>query len=58
MALDRLPPRRRAILVLYEIDGTGIPEIARLLGIAPVTVRWHLSRGRTQMSAILKGKLR
>ena len=58
MALDRLPPRRRAILVLYEIDGTGIAEIARLLGIAPVTVRWHLSRGRTQMAAILKGRLR
>ncbi|MEO5896919.1 MAG: RNA polymerase sigma factor [Vicinamibacterales bacterium] len=37
MALDRLPPRRRAILVVYEIDGTGIPEIAKLLGIAPVT---------------------
>jgi RNA polymerase sigma-70 factor (ECF subfamily) len=58
MALDRLPPRRRAILVLYEIDGTGIQDIAKLLGIAPVTVRWHLSRGRTQMSAILKGKRR
>jgi RNA polymerase sigma factor (sigma-70 family) len=58
MALDRLPPRRRAILVLYEIDGTSIQDIARLLGIAPVTVRWHLSRGRAQMSAILTGKLR
>jgi DNA-directed RNA polymerase specialized sigma24 family protein len=53
-----LPPRRRAILVLYEIDGTSIQDIARLLGIAPVTVRWHLSRGRAQMSAILTGKLR
>ena len=31
-ALDRLPPRRRAIIVLYELEGVGIPAIARLLG--------------------------
>jgi RNA polymerase sigma-70 factor (ECF subfamily) len=55
-ALDRLPPRRRAILILHELEGTGIAEIASLLGVAPVTVRWHLSRGRRQMAAILKGQ--
>jgi hypothetical protein len=38
-ALDRLPPRRRAVLVLYELEGTPIPEIARLIGVTPVTVR-------------------
>lgn len=57
-ALDRLPPRRRAILILYELEGTGIPEISSLLGVAPVTVRWHLSRGRKQMAAFLKGRAR
>jgi RNA polymerase sigma factor (sigma-70 family) len=57
-ALDRLPPRRRAILILYELEGTGIPEISSLLGVAPVTVRWHLSRGRKQMAALLKGRAR
>ena len=57
-ALERLPPRRRAILILYELEGTGIPEISSLLGVAPVTVRWHLSRGRKQMAAILKGRAR
>ena len=56
MALDKLPPRRRAILVLFELEGSGIAEIARLLGVAPVTVRWHLSRGRKQMAAILEGR--
>src|SRR4051812_14784166 len=45
-ALGTLAPRRRAILVLYELEGTGIPAIARLLGVSPVTVRWHLSLGR------------
>ena len=52
-ALDRLPPRRRAALVLYELDGTPIQEIARLLGVTPVTVRWHLMRARREMASAL-----
>jgi RNA polymerase sigma-70 factor (ECF subfamily) len=57
MALDQLPPRRRAILILYEIEGTSVADIARLTGVAAVTVRWHLSVGRRQMAAFLKGRL-
>ena len=52
-ALDRLPPRRRAVLVLYELEGTPIPEIARLIGVTPVTVRWHLMRARREMASAL-----
>lgn len=52
-ALDALPPRRRAMLVLYELEGATIPAIARLLGVTPVTVRWHLARGRREMAASL-----
>ena len=55
-ALDRLPPRRRAILVLYEIEGLAIPAIARLLGLAAVTVRWHLSIGRRELAAAVNGQ--
>ena len=55
-ALDRLPPRRRAIIVLYEIEGVGIPAIARLLGVAAVTVRWHLSIGRRELAAAVDGR--
>lgn len=55
-ALDVLSPRRRAILVMYELEGAGIPAIAKLLGVAPVTVRWHLSRGRRELAKILGGK--
>jgi RNA polymerase sigma-70 factor (ECF subfamily) len=55
-ALDALPPRRRAILILYELEGTAIPAIARLLGITPVTVRWHLMRGRREMATALGGR--
>jgi RNA polymerase sigma-70 factor (ECF subfamily) len=55
-ALQRLPPRRRAIVVLYEIEGVAIPSIARLLGIAAVTVRWHLSIGRRELAAAVNGR--
>lgn len=49
-ALETLPPRRRAILVMYEIEGAAIPAIAKLLGVRAVTVRWHLSVGRRELA--------
>jgi RNA polymerase sigma factor (sigma-70 family) len=52
-ALQRLAPRRRAILVLYELDGLSAREIASLLGMNAVTVRWHLSVGRREVARIL-----
>ena len=52
-ALDLLAPRRRAILVMYELEGLAIPAIASLLEVAPVTVRWHLSRGRRELARVL-----
>jgi RNA polymerase sigma-70 factor (ECF subfamily) len=53
-ALERLPPRRRAVLVLYELEGATIPAIARLIGVTAVTVRWHLSLGRRELAAIIR----
>lgn len=53
-ALGVLPPRRRAILVMYELEGMSIPTIAALLGVTAVTVRWHLSVGRRQMALALE----
>ena len=38
-ALDRLPPRRRAVIVLHELEGAGLAAIASLLGISAITVR-------------------
>ncbi len=53
-ALDALPPRRRAIVVMYELEGLAIPAIAALLGISAITVRWHLSMGRRDLAGALK----
>ena len=49
-ALDMLPPRRRAVIVMYELEGLALPAIAALLGISEITVRWHLSRGRRDLT--------
>ncbi len=54
-ALRELAPRRRAAIVMYELEGASIPRIAACLGIAAVTVRWHLSRGRKELAAIIGG---
>jgi RNA polymerase sigma-70 factor (ECF subfamily) len=52
-ALDSLSPRRRAVLVLRELEGHDINEIAQLLGIAVVTVRWHLAAARRELRATI-----
>ncbi len=54
-ALERLTPRRRASIVMYELDGLTVAEISRMLGISAVTVRWHLSRGRKELVHIING---
>jgi RNA polymerase sigma-70 factor (ECF subfamily) len=52
-AVTTLAPRRRAVVVLHELEGASVPEIAQLLGIRQVTVRWHLSRGRHDIREFL-----
>lgn len=53
-ALDTLPPRRRAVVVMSELEGLSTQAIAALLGINTVTVRWHLSRGRRELARQLR----
>jgi RNA polymerase sigma-70 factor (ECF subfamily) len=52
-ALETLPPRRRAVVVMYELEGVTIAAIAKQLGVTAVTVRWHLSRGRRELASII-----
>ena len=54
LVLDALPPRRRAVLVMHELEGLDVNDIASVLGITAITVRWHLSRGRRELVRILK----
>jgi len=55
-ALDRLAPRRRAVIVMHELEGLPIASIASLLGITAITVRWHLSVGRRELARFLESR--
>lgn len=45
-AIADLPERARAVLVLYDIDGYGQSEIARMMGTSLGTVKAQLHRAR------------
>ncbi len=49
-ALDALAPRRRAVLVMHELEGLSAGAIGSLLGITAITVRWHLARARRELA--------
>ncbi len=53
-ALDMLHPRRRAILVMHELEGISRSAIAALLGISAMTVRWNLSMARRDLKRVLE----
>src|SRR6266850_1829792 len=53
-ALDRLQPRRRAIVVLHELEGMKPEAIATLLSVRTITVHWHLSMGRRDLRRMLE----
>jgi RNA polymerase sigma factor (sigma-70 family) len=55
-ALERLAPRRRAAIVMYELEGVSIPVIAKSLGVSAVTVRWHLSLGRRELADLIRAE--
>jgi RNA polymerase sigma-70 factor (ECF subfamily) len=50
VALLALPPRRRAVIVLHELEGSTAAEVGRLLGMRAVTVRWHLAMARRELA--------
>ena len=56
-ALDTLTPRRRAVVVMHELDGLTISAIASLLDVSAITVRWHLSVGRRDLARALRPQM-
>lgn len=52
-ALRALPVRQRAVVVLHEIEGQTLADVAGVLGIAAVTARWHLHVARKALRKAL-----
>jgi RNA polymerase sigma-70 factor (ECF subfamily) len=55
-ALDRLPPKYKAVLTLRDIQGFSCEEISEIVGATNATVRWRLHRARKLFKAAWDGK--
>jgi RNA polymerase sigma-70 factor (ECF subfamily) len=55
-ALAQLPPKKRVVLYLHEIEGRDLKEIAYLVDSNPVTVRTRLFYARREFYKILAGE--
>ena len=55
-ALDSLSARRRTVVILCELEGLSTTAVAGVLGVTVVTVRWHLSRARRELAAVMRGQ--
>ncbi len=53
VATEQLPPRQKAVFVLARVEGLEPVEIARMLGVAPSTVRNHLFQARAHVARVL-----
>jgi RNA polymerase sigma-70 factor (ECF subfamily) len=52
-AMNVLPERQRLAIQLIEIDGYTPAEVATMLDLAPVTMRWHLMAARRTLRRLL-----
>jgi RNA polymerase sigma-70 factor (ECF subfamily) len=53
LALDRLPPRLRAALVLRAIEGREYDEVAEITGVRATTARTHVMQARRLLQRAL-----
>lgn len=53
-AIDQLPPRQRAIVVLRYLEDLSEHDVARILNCSPSTVSSQLSRALVQLRAIYR----
>lgn len=54
--LERLTPRQREVVALYEIGGLESGEVARVLGLSPAGVRSMARDARERLSAGVRAK--
>ncbi len=52
-AVATLPDRQRLAVQLIDIDGYGAAEVAAMLELSPVTMRWHLMAARRTLRRLL-----
>ena len=53
-ALDRLPPDQKAAVVLVDVEGYPVEEVARMLECPTGTVKSRCARGRAKLAVLLR----
>ncbi|MDI2130475.1 RNA polymerase sigma factor SigM [Yinghuangia seranimata] len=53
-ALATLPPEQRAALVLVDMEGYSVDEAARVLEVAPGTIKSRCARGRARLLPLVR----
>lgn len=54
--LGRLSDKYRAVVVLYDLEGLGVAEIAKIVGANELTVRSRLRDGRRQLRRLVESE--
>ncbi len=57
-ALERVPAERRSVLILHDLEGVEVLDIARQLAMTKFGVYARLSRGRKELGSALRRLLR
>jgi RNA polymerase sigma-70 factor (ECF subfamily) len=52
-ALERLPEKEKAVIILFYFEDRSIKETASILGIPSGTVKYHLSMGRAHLKELI-----
>jgi len=55
-AVDKLPPRCREAFLMQKVDGLSRSEIAARMGVAEITVRYHLKEAARLLANSLYGE--
>ena len=53
-ALEQLSPDQKAALVLVDVEGYPVEEVARMLDCPAGTVKSRCSRGRARLAGLLR----
>jgi RNA polymerase sigma-70 factor (ECF subfamily) len=53
LALDRLPPAQRAVVLLRDVEGIDTAAACNILGISETNLRVLLHRARTRLRSAL-----
>jgi RNA polymerase sigma-70 factor (ECF subfamily) len=57
VALEQMPPRQRAVVMLRDVDGLRSDEVCEVLALSPANERVLLHRGRSRLRQALEDEI-